>query len=140
MLRSLLFKKLEQKEDEMIKHYQYLHQYPEPSFNEVETSQYIEAFYDNKDVVIHKRIGGNYDLIVEIEGSKSGRTIALRADFDALNITENIGLPFTSKNKGWMHVCGHDAHTAYLLMLAESLIELKEHLPVRFIIFFIFLL
>lgn len=41
MLRSLLFKKLEQKEQDMIKHYQYLHQYPEPSFNEVKTSQYI---------------------------------------------------------------------------------------------------
>ncbi|MCJ1779886.1 amidohydrolase [Mammaliicoccus sciuri] len=134
MLRSLLFKKLEQKEQDMIKHYQYLHQYPEPSFNEVKTSQYIEAFYENKDVVIHRRIGGNYGLIVEIEGSLPGRTIALRADFDALNITEDTGLPFSSKNKGWMHACGHDAHTAYLLILAECLIELKAHLPGKIMI------
>ncbi|WP_016912250.1 amidohydrolase [Mammaliicoccus vitulinus] len=134
MLRSLLFKKLEQKEQDMINHYKYLHQYPEPSFNEAKTSQYIESFYNDKDVVIHKRIGGNYGLIVEIEGSLSGRTIALRADFDALNISEDTGLSFSSKHDGWMHACGHDAHTAYLMVLAESLIELKDHLPGKVVI------
>lgn len=134
MLRSLLFKKLEQKEQSMIKHYKHLHQYPEPSFSEIITSQYIESFYKDKDVKIHNRIGGNYGLIVEIEGSKPGRTIALRADFDALNITEDTGLPFSSKHEGWMHACGHDAHTAYLMVLAESLIELKDHLPGKVVI------
>lgn len=134
MLRSLLFKKLEQKEQDMINHYKYLHQYPEPSFNEAKTSQYIESFYNDKDVVIHKRIGGNYGLIVEIEGSLPGRTIALRADFDALNISEDTGLSFSSKHDGWMHACGHDAHTAYLMVLAESLIELKDHLPGKVVI------
>lgn len=134
MLRSLLFKKLEQKEQSMIKHYKHLHQYPEPSFNEIITSQYIESFYKDKDVKIHNRIGGNYGLIVEIEGSKPGRTIALRADFDALNITEDTGLPFSSKHEGWMHACGHDAHTVYLMVLAESLIELKDHLPGKIVI------
>lgn len=48
MLRSLLFKKLEQKEQDMINHYKYLHQYPEPSFNEAKTSQYIESFIMTK--------------------------------------------------------------------------------------------
>nr|WP_263312746.1 amidohydrolase [Mammaliicoccus sp. Marseille-Q6498] len=134
MLRSLLFKKLEQKEQEMIKHYQNLHQFPEPSFNEVKTSQYIEAFYKDKDVRLHTRIGGHYGLIVEIEGNSPGRTIALRADFDALNIQEETGLPFSSKNEGWMHACGHDAHTAYLMILAESLIELKDSLPGKVVI------
>ncbi|HAL09810.1 MAG TPA: amidohydrolase [Staphylococcus sp.] len=134
MLLSLLFKKLEQKEQDMINHYKYLHQYPEPSFNEAKTSQYIESFYNDKDVVIHKRIGGNYGLIVEIEGSLPGRTIALRADFDALNISEDTGLSFSSKHDGWMHACGHDAHTAYLMVLAESLIELKDHLPGKVVI------
>lgn len=134
MLRSLLFKKLEQKEQDMINHYKYLHQYPEPSFNEAKTSQYIESFYNDKDVVIHKRIGGNYGLIVEIEGNLPGRTIALRADFDALNISEDTGLSFSSKHDGWMHACGHDAHTAYLMVLAESLIELKDHLPGKVVI------
>ncbi|MGK9045241.1 amidohydrolase [Mammaliicoccus vitulinus] len=134
MLRSLLFKKLEQKEQDMINHYKYLHQYPEPSFNEAKTSQYIESFYNDKDVVIHKRIGGNYGLIVEIEGSLPGRAIALRADFDALNISEDTGLSFSSKHDGWMHACGHDAHTAYLMVLAESLIELKDHLPGKVVI------
>lgn len=118
----------------MIDIYQYLHQYPEPSFEEEKTAQYIEDFYKNKGVQVHTRIGGNYGLIVEIEGSKSGRTIALRADFDALNIQEDTGLPFSSKHEGWMHACGHDAHTAYLMILAESLIELKEQLPGKIVI------
>ena len=134
MLRSLLFKKLEQKEHDMIKHYRYLHQYPEPSFFEEKTAQYIEMFYKDKEVKIHNRIGGNYGLIVEINGGKPGRTIALRADFDALNIDEETGLAFSSKHKGWMHACGHDAHTAYLMVLAESLIELKDSLPGKVVI------
>lgn len=134
MLRSLLFKKLEQKETEMKKHYQYLHQYPEPSFFEEKTSQYIEEFYKKKDVKMHTRIRGRYGLIVEIEGSKPGRTIALRADFDALNIKEETGLPFSSRYERWMHACGHDAHTAYLMVLAEVLIELKSSLCGKVII------
>ena len=134
MLRSLLFKKLEQKEHDMIKHYRYLHQYPEPSFFEEKTAQYIETSYKDKEVKIHNRIGGNYGLIVEINGGKPGRTIALRADFDALNIDEETGLAFSSKHKGWMHACGHDTHTAYLMVLAESLIELKDSLPGKVVI------
>lgn len=134
MLRSLLFKKLEQKEHDMIKHYRYLHQYPEPSFFEEKTAQYIEMFYKDKEVKIYNRIGANYGLIVEINGGKPGRTIALRADFDALNIDEETGLAFSSKHKGWMHACGHDAHTAYLMVLAESLIELKDSLPGKVVI------
>src|SRR5699024_5761543 len=49
-----------------------------------------------------------------------------RADFDALPVTEEANVPFKSKNKGVMHACGHDAHTAYMLILAESLYELRD--------------
>src|SRR5699024_5906428 len=55
-------------------------------------------------------------------------TIGLRADFDALPIKEETGLSFQSKNKGVMHACGHDGHTAYMLILADCLIELREEL------------
>lgn len=57
---------------------------------------------------------------------KPGKTIAIRADFDALPIQDDTGLEFASKNEGVMHACGHDAHTAYMLILAETLIELKD--------------
>ena len=71
-------------------------------------------------------IGGENGIVVEINGKAPGRTIGLRADFDALPITEETDVPFKSKNDGVMHACGHDGHTAYLLTLGESLIELKD--------------
>lgn len=88
--------------------------HPELSFEETETSKFIEKFYEGKDVKVDKNMGG-YGLRVTIDSGKPGKIIALRADFDALPIEEDTGLAFSSKNKGVMHACGHDAHTAYLL-------------------------
>ena len=62
-----------------------------------------------------------------IEGGQPGKTIALRADMDALPIKEETGLPFASQN-GNMHACGHDAHTAILLGVAKVLNENKDKL------------
>lgn len=69
-----------------------------------------------------------YGIIVDIIGGHPGPKIALRADFDALAIQEDNDLPFKSVNPGAMHACGHDAHTAYLLVLAKQLIALKADL------------
>lgn len=69
-----------------------------------------------------------------IDSGKPGKTLALRADFDALPIKEDTGLEFSSKNEGVMHACGHDAHTAYLLILAETLIEVKDQLKGKIVI------
>ena len=55
--------------------------------------------------------------------------IGLRADFDALPIVEETDVPFKSKNEGVMHACGHDGHTAYMLVLADCLIQLKDEIP-----------
>ncbi len=63
-----------------------------------------------------------------IKGDKPGKTIGLRADFDALPINEETEVPFKSKNEGVMHACGHDGHTAYLLILADCLIQLKAEI------------
>ena len=57
------------------------------------------------------------------------RTIGLRADFDALPITEETDVPYKSKTDGVMHACGHDGHTAYLLVLADCLIQFKDAIP-----------
>lgn len=67
-------------------------------------------------------------MIVTITGGKPGNIIGLRADFDALPITEEADVPFKSKNEGVMHACDHDAHTAYLMVLADCLIQLKDKL------------
>ncbi|MDG0819641.1 amidohydrolase [Staphylococcus equorum] len=126
--KEILFEKLEEKEDEMIQHRRYLHQHPELSFQEDATAQYIKDFYKSKEVTVTQPVLGSNAIIVEIKGGQPGKTIGLRADFDALPIQEEVDVPFKSTNEGVMHACGHDAHTAYLLGLADALIEIKDEL------------
>ncbi|MGE6716951.1 amidohydrolase [Peribacillus frigoritolerans] len=126
MLDQLL-QKLEEKKERMIEIRRYLHQHPELSFKEEKTSQYIADFYKDKSVIIRTNVGG-YGVVVTIEGGLPGKTVALRADFDGLPIMEEADVPFKSSNPGVMHACGHDGHTAYLMILAEALIEMKDQL------------
>ena len=124
-----LTKKIDTKKTRMIDIRRYLHENPELSFEEEKTANYIRDFY--KDVAVDSvetDVGGGHGVVVTIKGSHPGQTIALRADFDALPIEEETGLPYASKNKGVMHACGHDGHTAYMMILAESLAELKSQL------------
>lgn len=132
-MKDKLFSLLESKKGAMIEHRRYLHQHPELSFYEEKTSQYILDFYKDKDVIVEDNIGG-YGIKVTIDSKKPGKTIALRADFDALPIHEETGLPFASVNAGVMHACGHDGHTAYLMILAECLIEMKADLVGKIVI------
>ncbi len=127
-MKKQLMDMLESRKDEMIEIRRYLHENPELSFKEEKTAQYIADFYEGKDVELHTNVGNGYGIIVTIQGGKPGKTIALRADFDALPIQEETDVPFKSKNDGVMHACGHDAHTAYLLVLADCLIQLKDSL------------
>ncbi|WP_249595566.1 amidohydrolase [Peribacillus frigoritolerans] len=126
MLDQLL-QKLEEKKERMIEIRRYLHQHPELSFKEEKTSQYIADFYKDKSVIIRTNVGG-FGVVVTIEGGLPGKTVALRADFDGLPIMEEADVPFKSSNPGVMHACGHDGHTAYLMILAEALIEMKDQL------------
>lgn len=125
-LKEKLFSKLEAKEQQMIETRRYLHANPELSFKEENTAKFIEDFYQDKDVKVTANVGNGFGIIVEINGKAPGKTIGLRADFDALPIQEEADVPFKSKNDGVMHACGHDVHTAYLLHLGEALIELKD--------------
>lgn len=124
-MSNTLVERLREKEDRMIEIRRYLHQHPELSFKEVETPKYIADFYKDKDCKVETNIGQN-GVKVTIDSGKPGKTLAIRADFDALPIKEETGLPFASENEGVMHACGHDAHTAYMLILAETLIEMKD--------------
>ncbi|MBD8137300.1 amidohydrolase [Bacillus sp. CFBP 13597] len=126
MLDQLL-QKLDEKKERMIEIRRYLHQHPELSFKEEKTAKYIADFYKNKSVMIRTNVGG-YGVVVTIEGGLPGKTVALRADFDGLPIMEEADVPFKSSNPGVMHACGHDGHTAYLMILAEALIEMKDQL------------
>lgn len=120
-------------EEKMIQSRRYLHQYPELSGEEFETQKYIMKRLDELDIPYRKV--GTTSLVAEITGGKSGKTVALRADIDALPIKENSGASYSSKKEGLMHACGHDAHTAMLLAAAEMLKNLQSKLSgnVRFI-------
>lgn len=126
-LKKTLFKQLEKNETRMIEIRRHLHENPELSFKEEKTAQFIEEFYKDKDVKLTGSVGNGNGIIVEIEGGAGeGPTIGIRADFDALPIQEEADVEFKSKNEGVMHACGHDGHTAYMLILGEALIDLKD--------------
>lgn len=120
---------LQERKDEITQIRRHLHEHPELSFHEAETAKFIQDFFKGKDVEVATEVGNGHAVVVTIKGGKPGKTIALRADFDALPIEEQTELPFKSKNPGVMHACGHDGHTAYLLVLADCLIQLKENIP-----------
>ncbi|EKY8305517.1 amidohydrolase [Listeria monocytogenes] len=128
-MRTKLMNMLQERKDEITQIRRHLHEHPELSFHEAETAKFIQDFYKGKDVEVATEVGNGHAIVVTIKGGKPGKTIALRADFDALPIEEQTDLPFKSKNPGVMHACGHDGHTAYLLVLADCLIQLKENIP-----------
>ena len=102
-MNKQLINTLQEKEGRMIEIRRYLHQHPELSFKEHETPKYIADFYKDKDCEVETNVGPN-GVKVTIDSGKPGKTIAIRADFDALPIKEATGLPFASKNEGVMHV------------------------------------
>ncbi|EAH0314714.1 amidohydrolase [Listeria monocytogenes] len=132
-MKEKLFQKLDEKRDRMIEIRRYLHEHPELSFQEENTAKYIADFYKEMDCDVRTHVGGN-GVVVTIDTGKPGKTLAIRADFDALPIQEETGLAFASKNPGVMHACGHDGHTAYMLILGETLIEMKQELTGKLVI------
>ncbi|WP_284139181.1 M20 family metallopeptidase [Virgibacillus sp. LDC-1] len=105
----------------------HLHQYPELSNKEVNTSQFIKEKLTAYGVSFEEGFAGNGVLGI-IKGAQPGKTVALRADMDALPIQETNEHAFVSKEKGIMHACGHDAHTAMLLGTAYMLQQLQAHI------------
>lgn len=121
-------------EEDLLKWRRHIHQYPELSFNEYKTADYVEQEL--------KAIGNltierptETSVVARLCGDKKGKIIALRADMDALPIEEQNNLSFKSENPGVMHACGHDAHTSMALGAAKILAELKDAIEgeVRFI-------
>ncbi|NLI67861.1 MAG: amidohydrolase [Bacilli bacterium] len=123
---SHLFEQLKAHYDEIVAIRRHLHKYPELSFEETNTSRFIAEQLRNLGVAVRERVGGN-GVLGFIKGKNPGKTIGLRADFDALPIQEENDHEYVSTNPGVMHACGHDGHTASLLGVAKVLQE-NRHL------------
>ena len=112
--------------NETINHYKHLHRNPELSFQEKETSAYIQKHLNEWGIQYKDKIGG-FGILAWIEGKNpTSKTIALRADMDALPIDEQNEIDFKSSKEGIMHACGHDAHTSSLLTSVKIISELKS--------------
>ncbi|GLC87986.1 M20 family metallopeptidase [Lysinibacillus piscis] len=120
-----LFSFIEQGFQEMVNIRRYLHQHPELSFEEVQTPAYIAAFHRALGHEVREHVGER-GVVAVLRGGKQGKTVALRADFDALAIQEENDVPYKSQEDGKMHACGHDGHTATLLGLARAFNTMKE--------------
>lgn len=112
---------------EAIQHRRTLHAHPEPSFEEHETQRYILEHLQSLGLNPSPIAGtGVTATISGTRGSAENKVLLLRADIDALCLTEDTGLPFTSQNPGVMHACGHDGHTGNLLALAHWLVDHRD--------------
>ncbi len=105
----------------------HLHQHPELSWQEQETAALIRKFLSPLNLEL-RTTDNLHATVAIIRGAKPGRTVGLRADIDALPITEKSELLYRSQNVGCMHACGHDGHTAVLLGAAKILAELRHEL------------
>jgi amidohydrolase len=127
-------KRVDELKDEVIALRREIHMYPETAFEEYRTSELVYNYLSKLGLDVRKGInktGVVADLLVD---NPKG-TVLLRADMDALPIQEQNNVPYKSKIDGKMHACGHDAHTAILLVAAKVLSQLKDKLQynVRFV-------
>lgn len=122
-------------EQQLIKWRRDIHQHPELGNQEVRTAKLVAAHLSQLGLEVRTGIGIT-GVVAILKGGKPGKTVALRADMDALPVKEPAGLPFASKAKGIyqgsevdvMHACGHDAHTAMLMATATVLTGMRESL------------
>jgi amidohydrolase len=127
---------LQKVDDDVIAWRRDIHQHPELSNREVRTSKVVAEHLRKLGLPVKTGIA-HTGVTAVLKGGKPGPTIALRADMDALPVTEQVDVPFKStvtseylgKKVGVMHACGHDAHVAILMGVAEALTALRSELP-----------
>lgn len=112
----------------------HLHRHPETGFEELNTADFVACVLESFGLTVHRGIGGT-GLVASLTVGRGSGVIGLRADMDALNITEQgAGRDYASQNPGRMHACGHDGHMAMLLGAARLLCERQDfNGTVRFI-------
>lgn len=126
-MKEHLFSRLEHLFPELVRLRREFHMYPELSFNEVATPEKIAEFLHDAGLQVRTGVGER-GVIGQLKGEKAGKTVALRADFDALPIQDEKSVEYKSRVPGVMHACGHDVHTAALLGVAKVLSEVKDQL------------
>ena len=102
-----------------------LHAHPELGFQEQRTSDLISARLEDWGIPVHRGLGKT-GVVGIVRGGSSARAIGLRADMDALPMTERNGFPHASRHPGRMHACGHDGHVAMLLGAAQHLARHRD--------------
>ena len=120
----------EKYEGYIIEQRRWFHAHPELSWEEFGTTDHIQEELEKMGLEVH-RFEGRPGCTAMIYGGKAvpgAKTVALRADIDALPVEEKTGLPFASENPGVMHACGHDTHMAMLLGAAKIMCEVKDEL------------
>lgn len=117
---DLILKEAEALEGELIELRRSLHKIPEIGDELPKTKRFVCEYLD-KIGVPYESVADCDGVVAKISGASKGKTIALRADMDALHLNEETALPFRSEIEGQMHGCGHDAHTAMLLTVAKIL-------------------
>ena len=114
----------------------HIHQHPELSYEEVETSQYIQEQLNSTGIAFKKGFVGT-GIAGWINGrTEKGMTVALRADMDGLPVHEKNDLPFKSQNEGKMHACGHDLHMSALLGASRILHSLRGEFDGKILLIF----
>lgn len=111
--------KIKQYHDELIALRRDFHQHPELGFEEHRTAKVVEAYLHDLGLTT-RRVAGT-GVVAVLDGSRPGPVLMLRADMDALPVTEKNEVAYKSQNQGVMHACGHDAHMAMLLIAAKVL-------------------
>ena len=107
----------------------HLHENPELSYEEVETTKYLRGWLETTSAEIRTEYADTGVVgVLRGDGQLEGPVVALRGDIDALPVREKTGLPFASKKPGVMHACGHDSHAAITLGAALILSQLKDDL------------
>lgn len=113
--------------DEIVANRRYMHMHPELSFEEDNTAIFIAETLKAYGISFRERVGKK-GIVASIDGALPGKTIAFRADFDALPINDEKDVPYKSTVPGVMHACGHDGHTAALLAFAKIVQQNKDQL------------
>jgi amidohydrolase len=121
-------------EDEMIRIRRQIHANLELTYKEFETANLVAEKLRSLGVKVKTGVGGT-GVVGLLKGAKDANVVALRADMDALPVTENVDVPFKSKKEGVMHACGHDTHVAMLLGAAMLLTKQTSelHSTVKFL-------
>ena len=117
-MESMLRKRTEEMKDWLIEIRRTIHMHPELGFEEVETSKLVAEWLERFGLRVRKGVATT-GVIGLLQGKRPGKTVAIRADMDALPMEEARPVPYASKIKGKMHACGHDAHVAMLLGVAR---------------------